>query len=157
MTRASPPARTLIQTRLRGAHLQKKPVCLVIEDDDDIRMLVTVVLTRAGLDVRAVANGAEGIVAAADPSVSLITLDLGLPDMDGHIAARAIRALSKAPLLFLTARSEEDEILAGMASGAAAYLTKPFHPKELQELALRLCPPAAQDRQESTRQESSSH
>jgi DNA-binding response OmpR family regulator len=137
--------------------LEKKPVCLVIEDDDDIRMLVTVVLTRAGLDVRAVANGAEGIVAAADPSVSLITLDLGLPDMDGHIAARAIRALSKAPLLFLTARSEEDEILAGMASGAAAYLTKPFHPKELQELALRLCPPAAQDRQESTRQESSSH
>jgi DNA-binding response OmpR family regulator len=140
--------------------MEKKLVCLVIEDDDDIRMLVTVVLTRAGFEVRAVANGAEGIVEAADPSVSLITLDLGLPDMDGHIAARAIRALSKAPLLFLTARSEEDEILAGMASGAAAYLTKPFHPKELQELALRLCPPALAGpdpaRQDSARQDSSS-
>jgi DNA-binding response OmpR family regulator len=121
--------------------MKNERVCLVIEDDDDIRMLVTAVLTRAGFDVRAVANGAEGIVAAADPSVSLITLDLGLPDMDGHIAARAIRSLSTAPLLFLTARSEEDDVLAGMASGAAAYLTKPFRPTELQELALSLCPP----------------
>jgi two-component system OmpR family response regulator len=115
-------------------------VCLVIEDNDDIRGLITVVLTRAGFEVREAASGAEGIAAAADPCVSLITLDLGLPDMDGHVVARAIRALSTAPLLFLTARSEQDDYLAGMASGAAAYLTKPFHPKELREVALRLCP-----------------
>jgi two-component system OmpR family response regulator len=128
--------------------METKRVCLVIEDNDDIRGLITVVLTRAGFDVRAVANGAEGIAAAAEPSVALITLDLGLPDMDGHIVARAIRGLSNAPLLFLTARSEEDDILAGMASGAAAYLTKPFRPKELREIAVRLCPadiPARQD------------
>lgn len=123
-------------------------ICLVIEDSDDIRGLITVVLSRAGFDVRAVANGAEGIAAAAEPSVSLITLDLGLPDMDGFVVARTIRAVSAAPLLLLTARSESDDILAGMASGAAAYLTKPFRPKELQELALRLCPadvPTGQD------------
>ena len=120
--------------------METKRVCLVIEDNDDISSLITVVLTRAGFDVRAVATGAEGIAAAAEPSVCLITLDLGLPDMDGHVVARAIRALSKAPLLFLTARSDEDDVLAGMASGAAAYLTKPFHPKELREIALRLCP-----------------
>jgi two-component system OmpR family response regulator len=120
--------------------METKRICLVIEDNDDIRGLIMLVLTRAGFAVRAVANGAEGIAAAAEPLVSLITLDLGLPDMDGHVVARAIRALSTAPLLFLTAKSEEDDILAGMASGAAAYLTKPFHPKELQELALRLCP-----------------
>ncbi|MET3720634.1 MULTISPECIES: response regulator transcription factor [unclassified Arthrobacter] len=117
-----------------------KRVCLVIEDNYDIRGLITVVLARAGFDVRAVGSGAEGIAAAADPCVSLITLDLGLPDMDGHVVARAIRALNGAPLLFLTARSEQHDYLAGMASGAAAYLTKPFHPKELKELALRLCP-----------------
>ena len=99
------------------------------------------VLTRAGFRVRAVGTGAEGIAAAADPAVALVTLDLGLPDMDGHVVARALRALSKAPLLFLTARSENDDVLAGMASGAAAYLTKPFHPKELQALAEQLCPP----------------
>jgi DNA-binding response OmpR family regulator len=120
--------------------METKRVCLVIEDDYDIRGLITVVLTRAGFDVRVVGSGAEGIAAAADPCVSLITLDLGLPDMDGHVVARAIRALSTAPLLFLTSRSERDDYLAGMASGASAYMTKPFHPKELREVALRLCP-----------------
>ncbi|WP_255770627.1 response regulator transcription factor [Pseudarthrobacter sulfonivorans] len=120
--------------------METQHVCLVIEDDADIGGLVTVILTRAGFDVRTAATGAEGIAAAADPAVSLITLDLGLPDMDGHVVARAIRALNTAPLLFLTARSEQDDILAGMASGADAYLTKPFHPKELREVALRLCP-----------------
>jgi DNA-binding response OmpR family regulator len=120
--------------------METQQVCLVIEDDADIRGLITVVLIRAGFDVRTVATGAEGIAAAADPGISLITLDLGLPDMDGHVVARAIRALNSAPLLFLSARSEEDDILAGMASGAAAYLTKPFHPKELREVALQLCP-----------------
>ena len=132
--------------------METKRICLVIEDNDDIRGLITVVLTRAGFSVRSVANGSEGIAAAAEPSVSLITLDLGLPDMDGHVVARAIRALSPAPLLFLTARSEEDDILAGMASGAAAYLTKPFHPRELQDLALRLCPADAPARQKPTPQ-----
>lgn len=120
--------------------MEQQRVCLVIEDDDDIRALIATVLTRAGFEVRTAATGGEGIAAAADPAVALVTLDLGLPDMDGHIAARAIRALSTAPLLFLTARSEEDDVLAGMASGAAAYLTKPFRPGELRELAEQLCP-----------------
>ncbi|WP_461172556.1 response regulator transcription factor [Arthrobacter sp. Z1-9] len=120
--------------------MENTRVCLVVEDNDDIRGLITMVLTRAGFQVRAVATGAEGIAAAADPAVVLVTLDLGLPDMDGHVVARAVRALSKAPLLFLTARSENDDVLAGIASGAAAYLTKPFHPKELQDLAEQLCP-----------------
>lgn len=120
--------------------METQHVCLVIEDDADIRGLITAILTRAGFAVREVATGAEGIAAAADPAVSLITLDLGLPDMDGHVVARAVRGLSTAPLLFLTARSEQDDILAGIASGAADYLTKPFHPKELREAALRLCP-----------------
>jgi two-component system OmpR family response regulator len=96
--------------------MENKRVCLVVEDDNDIRGLISVVLQRAGFEVRAVSTGAEGIAAAADPAVALVTLDLGLPDMDGHVVARAIRALSKAPQLFLTARSEEDDVLAGMAS-----------------------------------------
>jgi DNA-binding response OmpR family regulator len=137
--------------------MEQQRVCLVVEDNDDIRGLITVVLTRAGFKVRAVATGAEGIAAAADPSVSLVTLDLGLPDMDGHVVARAVRALSKAPLLFLTARSEEDDVLAGMASGAAAYLTKPFHPKELKDLANRLCPAVADPSLEAPRVSQPNH
>ncbi|MFF2345594.1 response regulator transcription factor [Pseudarthrobacter sp. NPDC058119] len=114
-----------------------------MEDDDDIRGLISVVLARAGFKVTAVATGADGVAAAADPAIALVTLDLGLPDMDGHVVARAIRNLTTAPLLFLTARSEEDDVLAGMASGAAGYLTKPFHPLELKKLAGQLCPVAA--------------
>lgn len=122
--------------------MEKKSVCLVVEDDSDIRGLITVVLSRAGFEVKAVTTGAEGIAAAADPAIALVTLDLGLPDVDGHVVARAIRTLNTAPMLFLTARSEPDDLLAGVASGAAAYLTKPFAPTELRELALQLCPGA---------------
>jgi two-component system OmpR family response regulator len=120
--------------------MNKGRVCLVVEDDEDIRSLIGIVLTRAGFEVRAVRTGAEGIAASADSAVSLITLDMGLPDMDGHVVARAIRALNNAPILFLTARAEKDDVLAGMASGAAAYLTKPFHPRELAKVAGELNP-----------------
>jgi DNA-binding response OmpR family regulator len=71
--------------------------------------------------------------------LSLITLDLGLPDIDGHDVALELRSLSPAPLLFLTARAEEDEILTGLAAGAAAYVSKPFRPSLLRETALWLC------------------
>ncbi|MFF1252658.1 response regulator transcription factor [Pseudarthrobacter sp. NPDC058329] len=122
--------------------MKEQRVCVVVEDDADIRTLIELVLKRAGFDVRAVRTGAEGIAAASDPAVALITLDLGLPDMDGHVVARAIRALSNAPILFLTARADNDDVLAGMASGAAGYLSKPFRPRELAETALDLCPAA---------------
>lgn len=120
--------------------MEQQRTCLVVEDNVDIRGLISLVLSRAGFDVKTVGTGAEAIAAASDPGIALVTLDLGLPDMDGHVVARAIRARSSAPLLFLTARSEGDDVLAGMASGAAAYLTKPFHPRELEALAGQLCP-----------------
>jgi DNA-binding response OmpR family regulator len=127
--------------------MEQQRVCLVVEDDDDIRGLVEAVLSRAGFQVRTAGTGAEAIAAAADPAIALVTLDVGLPDMDGHGVARAIRAVSSAPLLFLTARSEGDDMLAGMASGAAGYLTKPFRPRELMELAGQLValPPVSQE------------
>jgi DNA-binding response OmpR family regulator len=120
--------------------VEEQHVCLVIEDDPDIRGLITAVLGRAGFDVLTAKSGAEGIVAcaAAGHALSLITLDLGLPDNDGYVVAQALRALSPAPLLFLTARAEEDDILSGLAAGAAAYLTKPFRPGTLRETALSL-------------------
>lgn len=123
--------------------MEKRRICLVIEDNDDIRGLIGMVLKRAGFEIRSVATGAEGIAGAADPAVSLITLDLGLPDMDGHVVARAVRALNSAPMLFITARADNDDLLAGMASGAAAYLTKPFRAQELRDVANQLCPDPA--------------
>lgn len=120
--------------------MEEQQVCLVIEDDSDIRGLITAVLTRAGFKVLAVGSGAEGkaAAAAAGATLSLITLDLGLPDIDGRDLSLELRKISPAPLLFLTARAEDDDVLAGLAAGAAAYLTKPFLPSILRETALKL-------------------
>ncbi|MDQ0864742.1 response regulator transcription factor [Arthrobacter globiformis] len=115
-------------------------LCLVIEDDRDIRGLLTLILTRVGFEVHAVANGVEGVAAAWEHHPVLVTVDLNLPDMDGLDVAGYIRKRSEAPLLFITARAEVDDEMAGMASGAAAYLTKPFRPRQLIEAVNRLCP-----------------
>ena len=115
-------------------------LCLVIEDDRDIRDLLTLILMRMGFDVHAVGDGAEGVAAAWERDPVLVTVDLNLPDMDGLDVARHIRARSQAPMLFITARAEFVDELAGMASGAAAYLTKPFRPRQLTEVVQQLCP-----------------
>lgn len=132
--------------------MSSRGVCLVIEDDGDIRGLISVILTQAGFEVHAVALGAEGVAAAADLSPVLVTVDIGLPDINGYAVARQIREVSAAPLLFLTARAKSDDEMASMASGAAAYLAKPFRPRRLRELADQLCPiePAVLQGTEST-------
>lgn len=77
----------------------KQRLCLVIEDDPDIRGLIATVLEGAGFKVLAVDSGTNGIAAVARAAsfLALITLDLGLPDMDGHDVARTLRAMTSAP------------------------------------------------------------
>ncbi|MFF2316590.1 response regulator transcription factor [Arthrobacter sp. NPDC058097] len=93
-----------------------------------------------GFDVHAVGNGVDGVAAAWEHHPVLVTVDLNLPDMDGLEVAQHIRARSEAPMLLITARAELDDEMAGMASGAAAYLIKPFRPRQLTETVNRLCP-----------------
>lgn len=106
-------------------------VGLVIEDDHDIRELVRTVLSQAGFDVTVASSGAEGVLAAKDLNPDVITLDLGLPDIDGFEVSRQIREFSDAYIVMLTARAEELDTLIGLESGADDYLTKPFRPREL--------------------------
>lgn len=115
-------------------------ICLVIEDDWDIRELISAILTRSGFEVHAVASGAEGVVAAGDLDPVLVTLDIGLPDTNGHDVARQIQEISNAPLLFLTGRAGPNDEKKSISSGAAAYLTKPFRPQQLRDIADHLCP-----------------
>ena len=89
-------------------------VGLVIEDDHDIRELVRVVLTQAGFDVQAASSGADGVLAAKELDPAVITLDLGLPDIDGFEVARQIRQFSDAYIVMLTARAEELDTLIGL-------------------------------------------
>ncbi|MDI3195193.1 response regulator transcription factor [Pseudarthrobacter sp. AL07] len=106
-------------------------VGLVIEDDQDIRELVRAVLTQAGFDVTVAGSGSEGVKAARALNPDVITLDLGLPDIDGFEVSRQIREFSDAYIVMLTARAEELDTLIGLESGADDYLTKPFRPREL--------------------------
>ncbi len=104
---------------------------LVVEDTDEIRELVVTVLTRAGMDVRAVSSGAACMDEVRRSAPDVIVLDLGLPDADGTEVCRQIRAESQAYVLMLTARAEEVDLLIGLAVGADGYMAKPFSPREL--------------------------
>ena len=104
---------------------------LVVEDTDEIRELVVTVLTKAGMDVRAVASGAACLKELRRSVPDVVVLDLGLPDADGTEICRQIRAETQCYVLMLTARAEEVDLLIGMAVGADGYMAKPFSPREL--------------------------
>jgi DNA-binding response OmpR family regulator len=104
---------------------------LVVEDTDEIRELVTTVLRKAGMDVRAVSSGAACMAEVRRDPPDLIVLDLGLPDTDGTEVCRQIRAETQCYVLMLTARAEEVDLLIGLAVGADGYMAKPFSPREL--------------------------
>nr|WP_246223953.1 response regulator [Pseudarthrobacter psychrotolerans] len=121
-----------------GDHMNARGICLVIEDDLDIRELLVLILSGMGFDVRAAATGAAGIRAAKALDPTLMTLDLGLPDISGHDVARSLREYSNAPIIMITGRARTSDELDGMAAGATAYLTKPFRPVQLRELVQEL-------------------
>ncbi|MDL9979922.1 response regulator transcription factor [Microbacterium sp. ASV49] len=106
-------------------------VAVVVEDDEDIRSLLSAVLEQAGFAVHSTGTAVEAIdlVRTHDPVVT--TLDVGLPGMDGFEAARRIRRISPTYIVMLTARTEEIDALQGLESGADDYITKPFRPREL--------------------------
>ena len=104
---------------------------LVVEDTDEIRELVSTVLTKAGMDVRAVSSGAACLEELRKQAPDVVVLDLGLPDADGTEVCRQIRAESECYVLMLTARAEEVDLLIGLAVGADGYMAKPFSPREL--------------------------
>lgn len=117
-----------------GAEREGPPnmsVAVVIEDEPDIRQLLSDILEQAGFTVHATGTGVEGIelVRAHNPIVT--TLDVSMPGMDGFETAKRLRAFSSTYLLMLTARSEEIDALQGLQSGADDYITKPFRPREL--------------------------
>ena len=115
-------------------------ICLVIEDDEDIANLISFVLSKDGFEVHVAASGAAGLAAAAELHPALITLDLGLPDIDGLHVAHGLREITAAPILMLTARARLSDEMDGLSAGASAYLIKPFRARELRNLADRLCP-----------------
>ncbi|GAA4921218.1 response regulator transcription factor [Nesterenkonia rhizosphaerae] len=104
---------------------------LVIEDDDDIRRLLEMVLGQAGFTVDTVSSGEEGVAWAAREDYVLATVDIGLPDIDGLEVIRRIRSTFTGRIVVISARASTGDETHGMAAGADLYLTKPFRPREL--------------------------
>ncbi len=105
---------------------------LIVDDDADIRRLLGILLSKEGYGVTEAADGVRAVEAVrADPSVSLILLDIMMPEMDGFHTAHALRAMTDAPILFLTARSSDADRTRAYAEGGDDYIVKPFHATDL--------------------------
>lgn len=104
---------------------------VVIEDDVDVRNLLVAVLQQSGFEVSIGATGHEGLNMVRDKNPVVVTLDVGLPDIDGFEVLRRIRETSDCYVLMLTGRTDEADTLTALQTGADDYLTKPFRPREL--------------------------
>jgi two-component system OmpR family response regulator len=105
-------------------------VAVVIEDDVDIRNLLEGVLRQAGFVVHTAAEGREGVEVVRNNMAQVVTLDIGLPDIDGFEVLRRIRNFSDAYVVMLTGRTEEPDLLSALNAGADDYIAKPFRPRE---------------------------
>ncbi|GAB3609258.1 response regulator [Humibacter ginsengiterrae] len=105
---------------------------VVIEDDDEIRNLVSAVLERADLYVVAAANGLDGLDAVRATHPVVVTVDLRMPGIGGVETIRRIRAISDALIVVLTAVTARHEEDASLHAGADVYMVKPFRPRDLQ-------------------------
>jgi CheY-like chemotaxis protein len=107
---------------------------LVAEDERDIRELLNFTLMFAGHTVTLAANGAEAVEKVADADPQLIMMDVRMPKMTGYEACTAIKkmeAYKQVPVIFLTAKGQDEEVQSGFDVGAAAYILKPFSPDDL--------------------------
>ena len=109
---------------------------LVVDDEPNIRELLSTSLRFAGFDVVAAANGREALEAAEAHNPDLAVLDVMLPDMDGFTVTRKLRASGRFfPVVFLTARDETEDKVTGLTVGGDDYVTKPF---SLDEVVARI-------------------
>lgn len=109
---------------------------LIAEDERDIRDLVAFTLRFAGHEVTTASNGEEALQLVPQVNPDLILMDVRMPRMTGYEACRAMKAdpdLKDIPVVFLSAKGQENEIQQGLDAGAEAYLLKPFAPDQLSE------------------------
>jgi len=111
--------------------LLQAPHILVVEDDREIRTLVSRFLQANELRVTTVGDGREMDRLLRDSRIDLIVLDVMLPGEDGLEICRRVRSSSSLPVIMLTAKSEDVDRIVGLEIGADDYMTKPFNPREL--------------------------
>jgi two-component system, OmpR family, KDP operon response regulator KdpE len=111
--------------------MNENPSILIIDDELQIRRLLEITLSANGYDIIQSVNGKSGLVDAATHHPSLIILDLGLPDIDGQVILKKLREWYFKPVIVLSVRNSEEDIITALDNGANDYLTKPFRSGEL--------------------------
>ena len=112
------------------------PLILIAEDEPDIRDLIRITLNFGGFDVVVTSNGIEAVERAPEIMPDLIMLDVRMPRMTGYEACKVLKEnpdTADIPIVFLSAKGQEQEVQAGTDSGATAYILKPFAPDVLLE------------------------
>ncbi len=121
---------------------------LIAEDERDIRDLIVFTLQFGGFEAVAVSNGAEAIELVPKEKPDMILLDVRMPKMTGYEACKVLKSDPKTadiPVVFLSAKGQENEVKDGMEAGAMAYILKPFAPDELVGRIKKLLEKAKQD------------
>ena len=108
-----------------------KVTILVVEDDTSVRNLISTTLKAHDYRFITAATGESAVMEAASHNPDILLLDLGLPDLDGVEVIRRIRSWSNAPIIVISARSEDSDKIDALDAGADDYLTKPFSVDEL--------------------------
>ncbi|MFZ5939819.1 MAG: response regulator [Bacteroidota bacterium] len=111
--------------------MKEEQTILIIDDEIQIRRLLEITLSASGYRIIQADNGRNGIREASTSHPSAIILDLGLPDMDGHEMLKLLREWYFKPIIILSVRNTEEEIIRALDNGANDYLTKPFRSGEL--------------------------
>jgi DNA-binding response OmpR family regulator len=107
------------------------PLVLVVDDEEKILDIVASYLERSGYRALRARTGREGMTLFRQHPVSLILLDLMLPDFSGEELCRKVRAGADIPIIMMTAKVDEESIIHGLNIGADDYVTKPFSPRQL--------------------------
>ena len=110
---------------------KKRYKILVVDDEKRIVHFIRLNLEHDGFEVLAAYDGTEALKRVREDLPDLVLLDVMLPDMDGFEVLRLIREVSDVPVIMVTAKGEEEDIVRGLELGADDYITKPFSPREL--------------------------
>ena len=109
----------------------EKPVALVVDDEPQMAMIVAYALETQGFEVVQVYDGEQALELVREKGPDLVVLDVMLPKMNGFEVCRHIREETSIPVILLTARSDDDDVIQGLELGADDYITKPFNPREV--------------------------
>jgi two-component system KDP operon response regulator KdpE len=112
-----------------------KKTLLIVEDDLDLNKMIGLTLQRRGFDVLSASCGRQALQIAYEAHPDLVVLDVMMPEMDGFQICERLREMSDVPIVFLTARAEEEDLVHGFLLGADDYVKKPF---SLTELEMRI-------------------